>query len=116
MCFELGLLVATLEEKNLILRWIFEVNFEVDFKRFPFSMTRKCKAREEEKTHWCKAGGGGENPPVQSWGGGEDPQGSRAWRWPLWRVGRGWDRLGRGQWEWPRRWAAGGRWFFARNL
>jgi hypothetical protein len=79
-------------------------------------MTRKCKAREEEKTHWCKAEGGGENPSVQSRGGGEDPQGLEARRWPLWRVGRGSDRLGRGQWEWPGRWAVGGRWFFARNL
>ena len=27
-----------------------------DLRRFPFSMTRKCKAREEEKTHRCKVG------------------------------------------------------------
>jgi hypothetical protein len=70
--------------------------------------------------------GGGEDPPVQSRGGREYQPGSGAQSGLRGRldvggiglgVGAGLNRpAGRGQWERPAgRWAAGGRWFFARE-
>ena len=41
------------------LQWIFEVDFEANFRQFPFSMTRKCKVGEEEKTHRAQELGDG---------------------------------------------------------